>query len=102
MTNIAVSATTPAVNKNPYVAGSLIVDDQPIGVGVTHTYTVTVTFTIAGTATSANLDCQLISGESGTGTLNTATATYKGSTIQDTDCAPSEADHRQDGHRPRD
>ena len=48
MTNIAVSATTPAVSKNPYVAGSLIVDDQPIGVGVTHTYTVTVTFTIAG------------------------------------------------------
>ena len=47
-----------------------------------------MTFTIAGTATSANLDCQVISGESGTGTLNTATATYKNSTIQDTDCAP--------------
>ena len=88
VTNIAVSATTPAVNKYPYTAGSLIVDDQSIGVGVTHTYTVTVTFTIAGTATSANLDCPLISGESGTGTLNMATATYKNSTIQDTYCAP--------------
>ena len=88
VTNIAVSATTPAVNKNPYTAGSLIVDDQSIGVGVTHTYTVTVTFTVAGTATSANLDCQLVSGENGTGTLNTATATFNGSTIQDTDCAP--------------
>ena len=56
--------------------------------GVTHTYTVTVTFTIAGTAAAANLDRQLISGESGTGTLNMATATYKNSTIQDPDCAP--------------
>ena len=88
VTNIAVSATTPVVNKNPYTAGSLIVDDQSIGVGVTHTFTVTVTFSVAGTATSATLDCQLVSGETGTGTLNTATAAFNGNTIKDIDCAP--------------
>ena len=54
--------------------------------GVTHTYTVTVTFTIGTDITDEDANCQLISGESGTGTLNTATATYRGGTIQDNAC----------------
>ncbi len=88
VTNIAVVAATPSVSKNPYTAGSPIVTNQAIGVGVTHTYAVTVIFSVAGEATSADLDCQLVTGESGTGTLNTATVTWNGDTIKDDACAP--------------
>ncbi len=73
---------------DPYTPGNLIVDDESIAAGVTHTYTVTVRFTIAGSATSVALDCELGTGENGTGTLNTATVIYNGKTIQDKACEP--------------
>ena len=89
ITNIAVSATTPAVAIDPYTAGDPIVTAEPILVGATHTYTVTVTFTVDATATEpGDLDCEPVEGEDGTGTLNTATVTFDGQPIEDDACAP--------------
>jgi uncharacterized repeat protein (TIGR01451 family) len=52
------------------------------------TYGVTVEFTVSGSATSADLDCEKVGQETGTGTLNEATATFDGKTIKDDACAP--------------
>ncbi len=81
----AVSSAQPSIPTPP---GNLIVDDESIAAGVTHTFTVTVKFTIAGSATSVALDCELGTGENGTGTLNTATATWEGGTLEDEACEP--------------
>jgi hypothetical protein len=88
--NIAVSSTppAPAVNILSYQAGTAIVTNVPIDPGITHVYTVTVDFTIGAEITEVDADCELVTGEQGTGTLNRATATYSGGTIEDSDCAP--------------
>ena len=85
VTKIAVSG---AAIIDPYTAGQPIVTNKSIAANATDTYTVTVQFTVAGSATSTDLDCAHQGTETGTGTLNTATATYSGGTIKDTDCAP--------------
>jgi hypothetical protein len=90
VTNIAVSSTppAPAVNILSYQAGAPIVTNVPIDPGITHVYTVTVDFTIGAEITELDADCELVTGEQGTGTLNRATAVYSGGTIEDSDCAP--------------
>ena len=62
--------------------------NQPITPSEVDSYTVTVEFTIAGSATSTALDCILGEGEQGTGSLNSATASWQGGTIKDDACAP--------------
>ena len=89
VTNIAVAATTPAVAIDPYTAGALIVDDESIDPGITHTYTVTVTFTVdTEVLTTETADCVIDTDETGTGTLNTATVTFSGGSLDDSACAP--------------
>ncbi|WP_157640885.1 DUF7507 domain-containing protein [Longispora albida] len=65
------------------------VTDQAIEAGATHVWTVKVRFTVdAPNATIDDADCKLDPGETGTGTLNTASVTYKGGKAEDKDCAP--------------
>ena len=90
--NVAVTSLDTALPVNigdyDWATPALIVDDEPIGVSETDTFAVTVTFSVAGSASSSDLDCEVIEEGEGTGTLNAGFASYDGSTIQDTDCAP--------------
>ena len=84
VTKIAVSG---AANIDPYTAGQPIVTNKSIAANTTDTYTVTVQFTVGLSASSTDLDCAIQGTETGTGTLNTATATYSGGTIKDDACS---------------
>jgi hypothetical protein len=61
--------------------------DQPIAAGASVVWQVTVTGTLGSTLTAKAADCQLDSGEHGTGLLNSATVDYNGLTENDTACA---------------
>ena len=62
--------------------------NKSINPGITDAYTVTVEFTVGASASSGDLDCSPTDGSQATGTLNTATVTFNGSTIKDDACAP--------------
>ncbi|MCY7418105.1 MAG: hypothetical protein LH650_06335, partial [Chloroflexi bacterium] len=66
----------------------LVATDVAIGIAETHVFQVTVTVAIhGGDRTESSSDCDLGSGESGTGLLNTATLVVEGGTVTTTDDA---------------
>ncbi|MFJ8043942.1 isopeptide-forming domain-containing fimbrial protein [Kitasatospora sp. NPDC096147] len=63
-------------------------DSQAIAGSATHVYTATVRYRVdRATATGKSTDCTLDPGESGTGTLNSASVTTDGRTSTDSTCA---------------
>ncbi|MEK2492765.1 hypothetical protein WN990_24750 [Kitasatospora purpeofusca] len=63
-------------------------DNQTVAGSSTHVYTATVRYRVdRASATAQSTDCVLDAGESGTGTLNTASVTTDGRTSTDTTCA---------------
>ncbi len=70
-----------------------VVRGQAIAVSGAHTYDVTVEASAAPSLTTVASDCELGSGETGTGFLNTATLTYEGSTSTDDACGEISSIH---------
>src|SRR5690606_3086718 len=83
---IAVNPAFDGLADTTIAAGVAIAD------GETHVYSITVDATVdASEVTFENSDCELGAGESGSGFFNTATVTSNGSSVSDTDCAPTPA-----------
>ena len=88
---ITVVNTVPGgVTLNPGfdgVADTLIADDVPISDGDTHVYTMTVVVAVdLDAVTFENSNCDLTTGESGTGAMNQASVAADGVTVDDEDC----------------
>ncbi|MFV0309682.1 MAG: DUF5979 domain-containing protein [Desertimonas sp.] len=64
-----------------------VVTAAAIDARAVHTFQVTVTANVAAVSTGRAADCTLDGGESGTGLLNQATATYAGGPVAAEDCA---------------
>ncbi|MDO5084191.1 MAG: SdrD B-like domain-containing protein [Arachnia propionica] len=65
-----------------------LVTDQRIDAGASHTFTITVTGTVAETISAEATNCELRSGETGTGLLNGAVLTWAGGELADEACEP--------------
>src|SRR5690606_21993350 len=72
---------------NGQTGNYLIVDNETVAGGATDTYTVTVTFTVdLEVVTDESADCELTSGEVGTGLLNVAEVSGGVPSQKDEDC----------------
>jgi hypothetical protein len=87
-----VNDTPGSVPINPTFDGdtdTLIAGNVPISAGAEHTYTLTVVADVdPSQVTSANADCTLAAGETGTGAMNQASVEIDNTTFSDTECQP--------------
>lgn len=90
ITKVAVANTTPgSISTTPGFNGTTetrIVSDQVLGGGESHVYRVSVDAHLATKVSTTDGDCQITTGETGTGFLNAATVAADGKTSEDVAC----------------